>query len=154
MDMSGDNSRASWVPVTPVKQNRDPICDYQQENQTLQHSKFVPRQICKENELPEFSQVSHILHGTGFPESSSRSSLTNSVEATTEFNATTFSMDYVDKNIPFCDLLALANAAAAKTASGANNFTGSIPVTQFEGMSLQEPEFIAFSFLSKTECAS
>ncbi|WOH00832.1 hypothetical protein DCAR_0520207 [Daucus carota subsp. sativus] len=129
--MSGDNSRASWVSITPVKQNRDPICSYQQENQTTQPCNFVPGQVCKETELPESSQVSHVLHGTGFPELSAHSSLTNPVKATTELSGTTFSMDCVDKNIPFCDLLALANAAA-KTALGSNDVIGSIPVTRFE----------------------
>ncbi|KAL8149978.1 hypothetical protein AgCh_006841 [Apium graveolens] len=132
MDMSGDNSRASWVPVTPVKQNRDPICNYQQENETIQITNCVSGQICQENELRGSSQVTHVLHGTGFPDSSSHSSLTNSVEATTEFNGAAFSMYCVDKSMPFCDLLALATAAAAKTASGSNNFAGSIPATQFE----------------------
>lgn len=146
--MSGDNSRASWVPVTPVKQNGDPICNYQQENQTIEPSNFVSGQICQENELQGLSQVSHVLQGTGFPDSL-HGSVTNSVEATTEYSGTTFSMYCVDKSMPFCDLLALANAAAAKTASGSNNFVGSIPVTQFEGTPLQETEFSTYYFLSK-----
>lgn len=132
--MNGDNSRASWVPVTPVKQNRDPICNNQQETETIEPSNFVSGQICQANELRGSSQVSHVLQGTGFPDSSLGSGLTNSVEATTKFSGTSFSMYCVDKSMPFCDLLALANAAAAKTASGSNNFVGSVPVTQFEGM--------------------
>ncbi|KAK1400229.1 hypothetical protein POM88_010092 [Heracleum sosnowskyi] len=59
MDMNGDNSRASWVPVTPVKQIRDPICGYEQQNQTIEPSNFVSGQICQESELPESSQIAY-----------------------------------------------------------------------------------------------
>lgn len=148
METRGVDKKASWVPATPVKPHQDPICDYQQDNPIFLPSNSTCGQICNETQLCQSNIVAPILHGSGIPESSSYS-LTSPHEATgtsivpTETSVQVFFPDCLNKNMPFCDFLALLNAASAKTiASGSKSFVGSTLATQFEGMLVQEREFV------------
>lgn len=122
MDITRDAS-VSWVPATPLKPPQaieGAICTDEQENHIIKRNGLESEQLCQAN----------LVEANIFPTSQSNGCRVVSDNIYTYSNLSP--MHSVDKNMPFCDLLALANAATS-AAPDANGIFGFIPVTPIKG---------------------